>query len=240
MNKKTISLYDAFTFGFRMALENVRFFLKVFTTFGVVFFGALFVGLIPNIGLFNQLRSLAPQLGALKTCTGAACMTVLKPIMPVVLSAGWRFGLIGLFVFLVSCILFVGYTKIFLNLYDQKPVSVGMLFQYWRLVPKYFIASLIFLAIVCFGLMLFIIPGLIWALRFMFFNYFIIDKNAGIIESLRSSYNLTRGYTVELIALLGLVMFMGSLFKLSFIGGLILMPVGSFAFVHVYRNLLKK
>lgn len=44
-----------------------------------------------------------------------------------------------------------------------------------------------------FCLLLFLIPMIYFKIRWMFFPYYIVDKNAGIIDSLRLSWNATKG-----------------------------------------------
>ena len=47
--------------------------------------------------------------------------------------------------------------------------------------------------IVVFGICLFIIPGIYLALRLQFFTAFIVEEDTGIIESLKRSWEITRG-----------------------------------------------
>ncbi len=44
--------------------------------------------------------------------------------------------------------------------------------------------------------------GLYLALRVMFFNTFIVDDNSGPIESIKQSFELTRGYLLKVISIL--------------------------------------
>jgi len=49
------------------------------------------------------------------------------------------------------------------------------------------------------------IGGLFLALRIMFFNTFIVDDASGPIESLRQSFELTRGYIFKVVLILGII-----------------------------------
>lgn len=55
------------------------------------------------------------------------------------------------------------------------------------------------------GFLIFIIPGIYLALRLQFFQAFIIEENAGIIESLHKSWEITKGQVLPLF-ILALVM----------------------------------
>ncbi|WP_374949302.1 hypothetical protein [Mucilaginibacter sp.] len=47
--------------------------------------------------------------------------------------------------------------------------------------------------------------GLFLALRIMFFNTFIVDDASGPIESLKQSFELTRGYLLKVVLILGII-----------------------------------
>jgi hypothetical protein len=47
--------------------------------------------------------------------------------------------------------------------------------------------------------------GLYLALRIMFFNNFIVDDQSGAIESLKQSFELTRGYFLKILSMLGII-----------------------------------
>jgi hypothetical protein len=47
--------------------------------------------------------------------------------------------------------------------------------------------------------------GLYLALRVMFFNNFIVDDASGPIESLKQSFELTRGYLLKVVLILGII-----------------------------------
>ena len=65
--------------------------------------------------------------------------------------------------------------------------------------------SLITGFVVLAGFLFFIIPGIYLALRLQFFQAFIIEENAGIIESLHKSWEITKGQVLPLF-ILALVM----------------------------------
>ncbi|MEA3324508.1 MAG: hypothetical protein U9Q37_05135 [Euryarchaeota archaeon] len=48
------------------------------------------------------------------------------------------------------------------------------------------------------GLILLTIPGIIWAIKFQFFDYLIVDKGLGPIDALEKSSEITRGVKWDL------------------------------------------
>lgn len=52
----------------------------------------------------------------------------------------------------------------------------------------------------------FVIFGLYITLRIMFFNTFIVDDDSGPIESLRQSFQLTKGYLLKVLSILGIIL----------------------------------
>lgn len=129
------------------------------------------------------------------------------------------FGVLGgIFQIIVS----MGLIRISLNFVDNVESRAGDLFSCIPLLLKYFIASLIYGIIVGFGLILFIVPGIIWAIKFQFYSYFIVDKRSGPIEALKQSSAITRGAKGDLFVL-GLLLFL-----INLLGALCLL-IGLFA-----------
>ncbi|MDP8213898.1 MAG: hypothetical protein RAO92_01170 [Candidatus Euphemobacter frigidus] len=140
----------------------------------------------------------------------------------------------GIFQIIVS----MGLIRISLNFVDNVESRAGDLFSCIPLLLKYFIASLIYGIIVGFGLILFIVPGIIWAIKFQFYSYFIVDKGSGPIEALKQSSAITRGVKGDLFVL-GLLLFLinllGALCLL--IGLFATIPTAMVALAFVFRTL---
>jgi uncharacterized membrane protein len=133
----------------------------------------------------------------------------------------------------------MGFLKICLKLHDSQPVEIPDL---WSCLPRildYVVVKIAVMFIVAAGLILLIIPGIIWALQFYLSSYLVIDKEAGVITALKGSSAITRGAKWELglfaTALLGLN-FAGAI--LLGIGLMITIPLSVLATVYVYRKLL--
>jgi len=99
----------------------------------------------------------------------------------------------------------------------------------------------LFTLIVAVGLILLIVPGMIWMMQFYMAGYLVIDKGFTPINALKASSTITRGAKWDLglfttvIALLNLagIIVLG-------VGLLITLPITILASVYIYRQLLKQ
>lgn len=100
------------------------------------------------------------------------------------------------------------------------------------------VASLLYGLLVTLGLVLLLVPGIIWSLQYGQFTTIIVDKKMGPLAALKYSKKITRRSLME-IGILGL-----KLLGLNILGALILgvgllatIPVSMFAGYVVYRKL---
>jgi uncharacterized membrane protein len=133
----------------------------------------------------------------------------------------------------------LGALSLFLRIHDgQSPRIRDMLDALPRFFP-FLLAQIVYGLIVAGGMVLLIVPGVIWAIRFGFFSFFIIDRKLDPIEALRASWRLTRGHTLELFWLGLLFVGINLLGALALgIGLLVTIPTTAIAAAHVYRRLL--
>jgi uncharacterized membrane protein len=140
--------------------------------------------------------------------------------------------------FALSIIFSLGLIKISLEICDGKEPKIPDLFSQYRLFFRYFFASILKNLITLFGFILLIIPGIILSIRLGFFDYLIVDKNSKIIESLKKSWEITKGSTWNLFLLyllLGLINLLG-IFALI-VGLFWSIPTTMIAEAFVYRKL---
>jgi uncharacterized membrane protein len=140
--------------------------------------------------------------------------------------------------FVLSIIFSLGLIKISLEICDGKEPKISDLFSQYRLFFRYFFASILKNLITFFGFIFLIIPGIILSIRLGFFDYLIVDKNSKIIESLKKSWEITKGSTLNLFLLyllLGLINLLG--FFALIIGLFWSIPTTMIAEAFVYRKL---
>lgn len=152
--------------------------------------------------------------------------------------AGASALLIGLLVFAINAFVAVALINVSLKFVDNRRADFADLTSVYPLFFPYAISSILYSLIVTLGLIFFIIPGIILAIRYQFFGYYIVDKKAGIIDSLKLSWNNTKGVTGSLflldLALIGIVI-LGAI-ALG-VGLLVAIPVAGIAFAYAYRRL---
>ncbi len=141
--------------------------------------------------------------------------------------------------FVLQIIIGMGLIRIALKFHDTEKAEFSDLFCCLHLFFKYLIGSILYGLIVSVGTILLIIPGIIWAIKFYFFSYLIVDKGLGPIEALKRSSAITDGVKWDLF-LLGLLLFGINLIGAIpfFLGWFITIPIIMVATAFVYRRLL--
>lgn len=151
---------------------------------------------------------------------------------------GWSPVIINFVFWLLQIIVALGYLHIALLLTAKKQARYSDLFSQYRLVLHYLIGSILYGAIVAIGLVLLIVPGIIFAIRMQLWSYFVVDKHLGPIAALRGSWKITHGSAFNLLlfdVLIGLITALGAML-LGF-GLLVAVPVTALATAWVYRKL---
>lgn len=129
-----------------------------------------------------------------------------------------------------------------LNLIDKqefKPFSreiLPNLKQYWYLISTFILVGLISIV----GLVLLIVPGLYFMGRLVFSCYIAVDKNKNAIDSIKESWNTTKGFGWSILGksiLIGLFVILG--FIALFFGAFITYPIGMIIFAMLYREFEK-
>jgi len=120
-------------------------------------------------------------------------------------NAGGNFAstafIFSLAAFVLDIILQLGVFRVCLAFVRGSTPKVSDLFKEYNFFFKYLGASILYGLIVVGGLILLIVPGVIWSIKFSMYGYFIIDKNVGPIEALKMSADLTAGSKGKLFLL---------------------------------------
>ncbi len=144
----------------------------------------------------------------------------------------------------IDAILTLGMIRVSLMFVDGKKPTYRDFFFFAMepiLTLKYLAAFFVYYLMVGVGLLLLIIPGIYWSIKYGFYAYLMVDTNSGIGESFRRSKDLTQGIKLSLLWFglrLGLITLAG---LLVFVVGLLwAAPTVSVALAHVYRQLNSK
>lgn len=142
---------------------------------------------------------------------------------------------------ILQFIVSMGLIKAYIEIVRGKKVSMDTFASVAPKILKYIAAQLLMIAIILGGFLLFIIPGIIFSIKFMFTPYLMVDKDMGPIEALKASAKMTDGVKWDLvgfIAATAILMYSGVLALL--VGIIVTIPVGTLAYVVLYERLLKR
>jgi len=95
----------------------------------------------------------------------------------------------------------IGLALLFLDVARGREPSLGDLFRGGPYYLTVLVATILVTLVYCAGLVLLIIPGIIFALMLSQYFYLIVDRNVGIIESLELSKQITHGNKLMILVL---------------------------------------
>lgn len=129
--------------------------------------------------------------------------------------------------------------RVALRVVDGQPVSAEELFR--PAAPdflSFLLASVLYRLIVTGGLILLVVPGIIWAVRYGLYGFVVVDQHADPVAALKRSTVLTAGVRGELFVL-GLALIGVNILGAMALGiGLVAtVPVTAVAAARVYRQL---
>ncbi len=141
--------------------------------------------------------------------------------------------------FFIKTIMTLGLINVQLRIYDGLEVNSDHLWapagKFWAFLA----ATVVFVILVVMGTLFFVIPGIIVALLFAFYPYFLVEHRCGPIQALKASAAITSGAMWELFLLFLVLGIIEGLSPLFFLVGAIPAHVFSkFTITHVYRSLL--
>lgn len=141
--------------------------------------------------------------------------------------------------YFIAYTVMIGLYQVGLNLVERGAASVWDLFVPLQKIVKVFIANWLYFLLVSVGLILFIVPGVYWFVKYSQVTLLILDKDLGPIEAFKKSGEITDGAKWDLLALLVFVFFIGILGLLFFfVGVFVSIPLSILTQVLVYRHLM--
>lgn len=144
--------------------------------------------------------------------------------------------------FFLAAVVSLGlYYKIPLNFCDGIQSKIADLFLQYRFFFRYVFATFLYALISAGAGLLLIFPGIYLAIRFSFYGYFIVDRNSGIMESLKRSWRVTRGSAWKLFVYSLVVFGLNILGVLALgVGLFATIPISIVAGAFIYRKLLAR
>lgn len=182
-----------------------------------------------NVGFFIALVTLTFSIH-LVTVIAEKLIGEGHPFVSIVIFiATWMIGLV----------LQVVYIRVGLRFYDGEECGLEDLLASPRLLAKLFVGGLLYGVVVLIGLLLLILPGVIWAMQFQFFSYLLVDKGLGLMEAFKRSAALTKGSRATLFFFWVLLFCINLAGVLALLVGLYAtIPTTIVALAAVYRKLL--
>lgn len=146
--------------------------------------------------------------------------------------------ILGLLAGIFSIIIDMGLIKIGLDFAKKEKSRIKELFLQYPKFWKYLGGLIIYGFIILGGLILLIVPGIIWAIKYQFFGYFIIEKDMGIRESLKKSSEITKNKKWNLFKFNILLILINFLGMLTFgIGLIFTIPTTQVAMAYMYKKI---
>jgi hypothetical protein len=133
----------------------------------------------------------------------------------------------------------IGWWQIALRIHDGKPATLAVLGELSvGLFLQYFVATIFYGLAVAIGLVLLVVPGLVWGARYAFAPVAVVDERLDPVAAMKRSAELTRGVLAELWILALLLVGVNLLGLLALgIGLAVTIPISTMAVARTYRQL---
>ncbi len=176
---KNIKYSSLFSQAFTLVTDNLGFWLKISLAIAlpIGFVFGLTAGVVGYFGVITKEQLFAFQ-----------------PLSIAIVA------ILGLLYVLFCSVICAGFFKLYFNLIDGKELSLSVIFSQTSKALPFFVLFLAYALITTLGMVAFVIPGVIAFVRLSWAFLILIDQDCGIVESLRRSYALTRGYFWEVAA----------------------------------------
>ena len=155
---------------------------------------------------------------------------------------GETVGISGIIVSILSlfilCLFIMGYIKNCIQTLDGEEPQFSAYGQVSRKLLSFLVAYIILNIIIAIGTALLIVPGIYLGLRLQFFYAFMVDDNAGVIDSFKRSWNITKGHSFKLFILFLIALLIYFIGCIAFIAGIfIAIPFTVLMYGYTYRKL---
>lgn len=135
----------------------------------------------------------------------------------------------------------IGLTRFALDIIDGRKLEMKTIFSGLDVFGNFIGAVVLYGLIVIGGYILFIIPGIIWGVKYQFAPWLVVDQGLTPFEALRVSSDMTDGLKWDLFAFHIIIQIVTMLGFFAFlIGAFVTIPLGMLANAAVYRHLSGK
>ena len=139
---------------------------------------------------------------------------------------------------IAEIIISMGLMKISLLIVDGEGVIFDDIFSVTHLFFSFIGASLLYGLIIVGGIILLIVPGMIWAVTYWLFQYALIDREKGAMDALSTAKEASGGVRWQLAQFMVVLVAINIAGMLAFgVGLFVAIPVTTIASAYVYRAL---
>lgn len=236
--EKKLSTHDAIMFGLRATKKHLLSIFMLYIQAALVWFAALYLFKMIITAMSPEFSVASSSLWALISMLGTPSLDELTNLFKTY-PLSTIISLIALLAYSISYLF--GWNKVALDIHDHDKSSFGSFLRSLTLLPTAFVAYLLFFFAVSITGIFLVVPGIIMYVRLAFFPFFILDKNAGAMESLRMSWNITTGHFSDIFIYMctGAAMYIiCALIPFGFLLNLFIPSILSFGWCHLYRSLI--
>ena len=231
-----ISVFEAFRTSIQKVLDNFR----IFVLLGLIF-GGVIIALVLAFAWINYPFLPVKQLPTVLPMRTATVFE-LANFFRLMLGYTWRTWIILTISLIVSLFIYfgvwAGYIKALIRVYDTNYTPIQTIFRNFHFAFRLGIGLLIYLLVGLLGMLLFVIPGIFWFVRFSLFSYFLIDQDRGVFDSFSASYKATKDHFWPLFCVWFLeVLALFSVHRAPLLKVFILGPLFILTFIFFYRHL---
>lgn len=101
--------------------------------------------------------------------------------------------LISLVSIAVTSLVQLGMVRISLHIVRNEYADIAMLVTEYRYLLRYIGASVLYALMVGIGMLLLVIPGIVWAIKYSLYAYTILDKDLSVMDAFAHSAHITDG-----------------------------------------------
>ena len=150
------------------------------------------------------------------------------------------FPTLGILFTLVSCYISASVIRISINFMQGHLVNYNDFFQIDIMQFFNYLAALILCSVsILLGFLFFVIPGVYLMTRFIFVQYFVIDKNISFDAAIKRSWKITKGNEINLLAFLFAMLIIFILGFLAFVIGVVVaIPITQLSTAKLYLTFL--
>jgi hypothetical protein len=147
-------------------------------------------------------------------------------------------ALLGLAIQVLQVAVTLAYVRVALKLHDGQPVDLSRPADLLANFLTFLLTTVLYWLIVAVGLVLLIVPGVVWGLKFGYAPFLVVDKKLDPLEALRESSRITQGLKGQLLVFALLLCAVNLVGALALgIGLLVTIPTTFIAAAYVLRRL---